>query len=253
MAMHYYPVPRASVQIAGPLCRVPFRHVPPRLQDPRKIVTLLLLSAGVSVVDCAGTPSTAAPFMAQPQTAAASCDAAATIFTDPEAEAVIGRFELTCGSSSGQEQVSMVLASPKSDGTRILWFYGSISDGNSSELITIECVDAAADTDQDGCTDLAEARLNQYLGGQRDYNYFWDFYDVWTHPLGEPTVWERDGVVNLAGDIVAVAIRFGANDAGPGTFDRTSDPLSTPNALTGDNRSDYHPSYDRSPVMGPNP
>ena len=42
----------------------------------------------------------------------------------------------------------MVLASPKADGTHIFWFYGRISDGNSSEVITIDCggVEAATDT-----------------------------------------------------------------------------------------------------------
>ena len=98
-----------------------------------------------SVVACAGTPSTEVPFMAQPQTASASCNSGG-IFTTAQAEAVTGSFELNCGSSPSQEQVSMVLASPKANGTRIFWFYGSISDGNSSEVITIQCGEAATDT-----------------------------------------------------------------------------------------------------------
>ena len=100
-----------------------------------------------SIVSCVGTPSTEVPFMAQPQTAKARCNAVGA-FTTLQAEAVTGRFELNCGSSASQEQVSMVLASPKADGTHIFWFYGRISDGNSSEVITIDCggVEAATDT-----------------------------------------------------------------------------------------------------------
>ena len=33
----------------------------------------------------------------------------------------------------------MILAAPKEDGTHIVWFYGTISDANSSEVITIDC------------------------------------------------------------------------------------------------------------------
>jgi hypothetical protein len=34
------------------------------------------------------------------------------------------------------------------------------------------------DTDLDGCSDSEEQRPNPVLGGDRDYLYYWDFYDV---------------------------------------------------------------------------
>ena len=113
-------------------------------------------------------------------------------------------------------------------------------------------VSQLGDSDGDGCTDVTEAGLNPELGGQRDPTSIWDFFDVWTHPSGQPTVWVRDKVINIPGDLFGVAGRFGANDAGPGTFDRNSDPLSPPNVATGDPREDYHPSFDRSASIGPN-
>ena len=100
-------------------------------------------------------------------------------------------------------------------------------------------------TDQDGCTDQAENGPDENLGGQRDFNYFWDFFDVWTHPVGQPLVFERNRVVNVP-DIVAVAARFG-----PGT------PADKPTALAAaltepvDDTS-YHPAFDRGPVIGAN-
>ncbi len=106
-----------------------------------------------------------------------------------------------------------------------------------------------ADNDLDGCTDRQELSLEPTTGGRRDYKYFWDFYDVWTHPVGDPIGWERDKVVTIV-DILGVASRFGANDSGPGTFDRNSDPLTTPNPATGTPRERYHPSYDRGPIIG---
>ena len=96
----------------------------------------------VSVVSCPGTSATEAPFLDQPQTAAASCEAAG-MFSEPEAEGVIGRYELNCGSSTSQELVTMILAEPKGDGTHIVWWNGSIADANSSEVITIECGEPA--------------------------------------------------------------------------------------------------------------
>ena len=99
----------------------------------------------------------------------------------------------------------------------------------------------ATDWDRDGCADLEELGSQARLGGQRDYVYFWDFFDV---PTG--TVLQRDrAVVGL--DIAAVVARFGSNDATAGTFNRDSDPLSTPNAAMPPSgaRQNYHPAHDR--------
>ena len=102
------------------------------------------------------------------------------------------------------------------------------------------------DTDQDGCSDVAENGLNARFGGRRDYLSFWDFYDVWTHPAGEPQVWARDRVITLF-DILGVARRFG-----PGPF------LSEAEAIAGaltppTSASGYHPAYDRGGLLGLNP
>ena len=102
------------------------------------------------------------------------------------------------------------------------------------------------DTDRDGCTDKAEAGSNENFGGRRNNDYFWDFFDVWTHPLGQPTIWVRDKVINVPGDIIGVISRFG-----PGTAQSEEDALAA--ALTPPvSDSGYHAAFDRGPVIGPN-
>ncbi len=87
---------------------------------------------------------------------------------------------------------------------------------------------------------------SEISGGLRDPNYFWDFFDVWTHPLGEPTLWERDRVVNVPGDIIGTASRFG-----PGTAQSKEDALAS--ALTPPvSDLGYHAGFDRGPVIGAN-
>ncbi|MCH7580222.1 MAG: hypothetical protein IIB22_08260 [Chloroflexi bacterium] len=104
------------------------------------------------------------------------------------------------------------------------------------------------DKDGDGCRDVAEIepKTGATLGGGRNPNYFWDFYDVWTHPPGQPTAWERNKVINLF-DILAVAPRFGAAT-------RVDKPEALAAALiepTDD--TSYHAGYDRGPIVGANP
>ena len=101
------------------------------------------------------------------------------------------------------------------------------------------------DADQDGCSDAAENGPNENLGGQRNSLYFWDFYDVWTHPPGDPTGWERNRVINLF-DIIAVAMRFG-----PGL--KLSKEAALAAALTPPtNDTGYHVGYDRGPIQSAN-
>ena len=77
----------------------------------------------------------------------------------------------------------------------------------------------AADSDGDGCTDLQELGLNEQLGGQRDPNNPWDFYDT-----------NGDGVIDLPNDILGVLFAFGAYDviydrgpsAGPDPWNMTA-------------------------------
>ena len=76
------------------------------------------------------------------------------------------------------------------------------------------------DTDGDGCSDQRENGLDETLGGQRDYNNPWDFYDV-AGPGGGP----KDGVIDLPNDILGVIQHLHAYDV----------------------------RYDRGPSVGPNP
>jgi hypothetical protein len=64
------------------------------------------------------------------------------------------------------------------------------------------------DTDLDGCTDIEERGPMIILGGLRAPADYYDFYDTPAVPGGM-----KDAVVTLGGDIISVAMRFGA--AGP--------------------------------------
>jgi alpha-tubulin suppressor-like RCC1 family protein len=129
--------------------------------------------------------------------------------------------------------------------------YGQVGDGSfvGTEVTTPQDVaglgGAPADWDEDGCGDKRELGPAPSLGGSRDPFSAWDFFDV---PTGVLLV--RDRVI-AAADIAGVVSRFGASDTGPGTFDRTSDPLSTPLAATQPSgaRQNYHPAYDRGGTM----
>lgn len=82
------------------------------------------------------------------------------------------------------------------------------------------------DTDQDGCSDKAEVGPRPQLGGGRNPNNFWDFFD--TPP--------RDKVISVK-DIGNVVRRFGSmGDAG---IDPLSDPPASP---------EYHTAFDRTPA-----
>ncbi len=130
---------------------------------------------------------------------------------------------------------------------------GVDSDGDS--VIDDGCILPVAqhyDTDNDGCSNTHELRDgvgSPTNGGLRDASNHWDFFDT---PTG--TALLKDGAVS-AGDIAAIVGRFGANDATPPTgnlpvFDRNSNPVLTkPNPVTGHNRDDYHPAYDRGGTL----
>jgi hypothetical protein len=107
---------------------------------------------------------------------------------------------------------------------------------------------APFDTDQDGCTDVAENGPNANVGGRRNYLSFWDFYDVWTHPAGQPNVWVRDGAINATGDILGVANRFGPGPVPPAKAVAQAQALVPPVSDTG-----YHIAFDRGPQIGADP
>ena len=113
------------------------------------------------------------------------------------------------------------------------------------------CNDEDSDTDGDGCLNKAEQQVtigSEQTGGRRDATYFWDFYDVWTHPIGNPSGWERNKLIDLFGDIFGVAARFGAERVTPPTKpEALTEALTSPPDETG-----YHADFDRSPQVGPN-
>jgi hypothetical protein len=113
-------------------------------------------------------------------------------------------------------------------------------------LGTKRCVN---DTDRDGCADGEEAapKSAAQQGGGRSPLSFWDFYDVWEEM--SPNVWQRNKTVNVLGDIIGVAGRFGALHSMPyPKAQALADALTPPTSVTG-----YHASFDRGTQNGPNP
>ena len=95
----------------------------------------------------------------------------------------------------------------------------------------------APDSDRDGCADSREGGTAAALGGERDPNYFWDVFDVWT---GSPAA--RDRAVTI-GDIGAVVARFGATREPP-----LSKSAALAEAITPPPPAPaYHAAADRSP------
>jgi hypothetical protein len=76
---------------------------------------------------------------------------------------------------------------------------------------TVVITPGAIDPDGDGCTDAKEMGPNQSLGGQRNPNYYWDFYDVGTNrggPGGGDENFTKDGKVNFQ-DALIILDHFG--------------------------------------------
>jgi len=67
------------------------------------------------------------------------------------------------------------------------------------------------DTDGDGCPDESENDPDEMMGGQRDYAYAWDYYDV----LGPFQSEAHDGVIDLANDILGVILHYSPAGASP--------------------------------------
>ncbi|MGB2694265.1 MAG: flexitail domain-containing putative surface protein, partial [Dehalococcoidia bacterium] len=93
----------------------------------------------------------------------------------------------------------------------------------------------APDTDHDGCADSRELGTQGSLGGARNPDFFWDFFDT------PDATNVRDRIIS-AGDILRLVFRFGS------TGNAAIDPLSMPPG------SGYHPAFDRSaPTPGGDP
>jgi hypothetical protein len=73
------------------------------------------------------------------------------------------------------------------------------------------------DWDGDGCSNAREAGLDPRMGGARDPNNPWDFYDVGGAEGGPP-----DRYVDLANDILPVILHYSPEGSAPydGAFDR---------------------------------
>ena len=140
-----------------------------------------------------------------------------------------------------------------------------VSTPTQTPTITPTKQPAPADTDGDGCSDEAENGPDVALGGQRDYLYFWDFYDVWTHPADDPLGWERNGLINIF-DIIQVAAQFGIplgylGDVGDkaALVERALTPPSDLPPQGGGGVASHggvepdNPAYDRGPFSGPSP
>jgi hypothetical protein len=92
------------------------------------------------------------------------------------------------------------------------------------------------DSDLDGCMDAEELGPNEQLGGRRNPNNYWDFYDVPTGPN-----LQKDKSVSAL-DTFAVLQRFGA----------VGTPAS-PHATPYPSAPAYHPAFDRGPAATPLP
>jgi hypothetical protein len=91
-------------------------------------------------------------------------------------------------------------------------------------------VQPGADSDGDGCDDEREVGPNPALGGGRDPNNVWDFFDT----PNDANV--RDGAIT-AGDLARVVARFGSSGS------KALDPLSSPPPAPS-----YHTAFDRTSV-----
>ena len=104
-------------------------------------------------------------------------------------------------------------------------------------LVSWTLLDATIDHDQDGCSTKEEFGPNEVLGGRRDWNYFWDFYDM-------EKFYSPKSIGFL--DQLALQQRFNTTDDGKrAPINRNSDPLTTPDPGAGN----YHPLYDRGGIM----
>ena len=114
-------------------------------------------------------------------------------------------------------------------------------DGDTDGDTIVNSIDL--DDDNDGCSDVEEARSIPSLGGLRNPHSYWDFFDT---PAGMPP--ERDQVVNII-DIAAVVLRFGTVSESPLTKEEAfAQAFVPPEDLTS-----YHAAFDRdSPIPGEN-
>jgi len=82
-------------------------------------------------------------------------------------------------------------------------------------IVGCDSVRIVPDRDCDGCSDGAELLENAALGGQRDPDNPWDFYDVPVPTaFNGGTMDDRDQAVSMVNDVLAVLKYAGASDGG---------------------------------------
>ena len=105
----------------------------------------------------------------------------------------------------------------------------SYFEGHAADLKLLHCgdpnCDHQTDSDGDGCTDFAEKGPDETVGGLRDIQNPWDFFDVLGGGGSPP-----DGIIDLPNDILGVIQHFSPSGAEP-----------------------YDVIFDRGPSSGPNP
>jgi len=149
----------------------------------------------------------------------------------------VAQFEFTC-SVHGTSNLKLTL--PGDSGGTVLYNSGATMKATLSNGV-IRCVSPGLDNDVDGCTNQEELGANADLGGRRDPDVFWDFFDVWTHPGGNQNLWGKSQSIDLLGDIFGVAMRFGA----------MGDPMAGDPLVPPDDANGYHAAFDRTgPASG---
>ena len=160
-----------------------------------------------------------------------------------------------CAQNAGgdfSDVISLTDFNESPSGATYVLMNGSTTNVPNVGSLTIECTSPPpklphpGDTDGDGCSDEAENGSNENFDGKRNYLYFWDFFDVWTHPPGDPTGWERNGVINIF-DMLAVAAHFGPTV----TLGTEEEMIAA--ALLNPDETTWNTAFDRGPMIGANP
>ena len=182
-------------------------------------------------------------------------DPATGLFPTSTQKAALLILKFNCAQNAGgdfSEVISLTDFNQSPSGATYVLPNGSTTNVPNVGSITIECTSPPpklphpGDTDGDGCSDEAENGSNENFGGKRNYLYFWDFFDVWTHPPGDPTGWERNGVINIF-DMLAVASHFGPTV----TLGTEEEMIAA--ALLNPDETTWNTAFDRGPMIGADP
>lgn len=178
-------------------------------------------------------------------------------------------FDLTVTDPAGLSTTTEVQVGPDSDGDGLFDFEEALTVGTDRFVADTDGGGApdgldyalgdpfdpsddaaimAGDADGDGCTNGNEAGANETIGGQRNALNHWDFFDVWMRRFDNPAQWERNGSIDLFGDIFGVAARFGTSRGSPPTEAQARAEADQPPV----DDTSYHAAFDRGGLVGPN-